>query len=320
MLRTLVLFVVVGISVPAAADSSVGVVVPGTDAVHSKTQAAVIAWLGKQKIDIAPTPLDKDGMLTLSNCLAIADMACARGVVEARATADSVVVIVAQASGPKKQRDLQLSAYWITKKHDVVSLQRMCSHCTDDALPTTIDGLMVDLSHLVPAMTGRIMIKSTPAGLLAMVDNDAVGITPVVHDFAPGKHHVAISRDGKVVDERDVTVTAGKTAEVAIDAPAPPPPPPPSVVVVKKSRAVPMAMMAIGAAGIATGVVLYAIGGPTGDSMYYRDLRTPGIYVGVGGAAVAILGTVLFMRGGTSSAPAVAITPGHGFVGWAGRF
>lgn len=319
MLRTLVLFVVVGISVPAAADPSVGVVVPGTEAVHSKTEAAVIAWLGKQKIDIAPAPLDKDGMLTLSNCLAIADMACARGVVEARAKSDSVVVIVAQASGPKKKRDLQLSAYWISKRRDVVSLQRMCSHCTDEVLPTTIDGLMGDLSHLVPAMTGRIMVQSKPGGLLAMVDNDAIGMTPVTHDLSPGKHRVAISRDGKLVEQREVNITAGKTTEVMIDAPAPPPPPPPPTIA-RRSRAVPAAMIGVGLAGIATGAVFYAIGGPTGDSMYYTDLRTPGYFVAGGGAAVAIVGTILFLRGGTTSTPTVAVTPGHAVIGWAGRF
>lgn len=315
------MFVVVAISVPAFAEPSVGVVVPGTDVVQSKTEAAVIAWLGKQKIDIASTALDKDGMLTLSNCLAIADMACARGVVEARAKSDSVVVIVAQASGPKKKRDLQLSAYWITKQHDVVSLQRMCSHCTDDVLPTTIDSLMVDLSHLVPAMTGRIMVTSKPAGLLAMVDNDPIGMTPVTHDLTPGKHHVSLTRDGKIVQEKDVTISAGKTAEVVLDAPAPPPPPPQQVIVEHKSRAVPAVMMGVGVAGIATGAVLYAIGGPTGNSMYYTDMRTPGYFVAGGGAAVAIIGTIWFLAGGSSaSTPTVGIAPGHGFVGWAGRF
>ncbi len=321
MLRTVVMFVVVAIAAPAMADRSVGVVVPGTEAIHSKTQAAVIAWLGKQKIDIAPTPLDKDGMLTLSNCLAIADMACARGVVEKRASADSVVVIVAQASGPKKRRDLQLSAYWITKEHDVVSLQRMCSHCTDDVLPTTIDGLMGDLSHLVPAMTGRIMVASKPAGLLAMVDNDAIGMTPVTHELAPGKHRVAISRDGKVVETRDIDVTAGKTTEVVIDAPAPPPPPQQRVIVEHKSRAIPAVLIGVGVAAVATGAVMYAIGGPSGDSMYYTDRRTPGYYVAGAGAGVAIIGTIWFLAGGSSSStPTVGVAPGHGFVGWAGSF
>ncbi|MGE5181275.1 MAG: PEGA domain-containing protein [Acidobacteriota bacterium] len=300
------------------ADPSVGVVVPGTEAIHSKTQAAVIAWLGKQKIDIAPTPLDKDGLLTLSNCLAIADMACARGVVEKRASADSVVVIVAQTAGPKKKRDLQLSAYWITKQHDVVSLQRMCSHCTDDVLPTTIDGLMIDLSHLVPAMTGRIMVASKPSGLLAMVDNDAIGMTPVTHDLTPGKHHVEISRDGKIVETRDVTVSAGKTTEVVIDAPAPPPP---QVIDEHRSRAVPAVMIGVGVAGIATGAVMYAIGGPTGDQMFYTDRRTPGYYVAGAGAGVAVIGAIWFLVGGSSSStPTVGLAPGHGYVGWAGRF
>src|SRR5438093_775302 len=126
------------ISVRVEADPSVGVVVSGVDAIHSTSQVAIETWLSKHNFSITVSALDKDGVLTLSNCLAIADLACARGVVEKRSHADSMVVVVAQTSGSKKRRDLQLSAYWITKHRDVVSLQRMCNHCTDAGVPKTL--------------------------------------------------------------------------------------------------------------------------------------------------------------------------------------
>jgi hypothetical protein len=324
LVRFLALLFVLGVALPAVADPSVAVVVSGDEDVHSTGVTEVETWLSKRNFAISMGSLDKDGQLTLSNCLAIADLACAKGVVEKRSKADSVVVIIANSSGPKKKRDLQLSAYWITKNHDVVSLQKMCSHCTKEVLPATLAALMADLSKLVPAMTGKLKVTSTTDGMLAIVDNEAIGVTPVERDLAPGSHKVKIMRDTEVLDERDVTITAGEVAKVAVvvhDRPKPKaPPPPPPTVIVKKSRAVPTVMVGFGLAAVATGVVMYAKGGPSGESRTYTDFRTPGYFVLAGGGALAVVGAVLFLRGGTSSGPTVGMLPGQTTIGWAGRF
>src|SRR5439155_21259677 len=142
--------------------------VTGNEKTRAVLETEISGWLKERKFAVSNDALNKDGVLTLSNCIAISDMACARGVVEARASVDNIVVIAMQGSGtgPKKQRDQQLSAYWIAKNHDVVSLQRMCNKCTDEVLLTTIETLMVDLARLVPSMVGKVKITSTPPGLL----------------------------------------------------------------------------------------------------------------------------------------------------------
>lgn len=319
-MRIFALLAVVCFAFPAAADPSVAVVVSGDETVHSTGVTEVETWLSKRNFAISMGALDQDGTLTLSNCLAIADLACARGVVEKRSKSDSVVVIIANASGPKKKRDVQLSAYWITKNHDVVSLQKMCNHCTKDVLPTTLDALMSDLSRLVPAMTGKLNIKTEPAGLVVTVDNEAIGVTPIVHDVTPGPHKVSIARDGEVIEERNVTVTVGETADVAIVAPAKPKPKVKTQVIVRKSRVVPAVMLGVGLAAIATGAVMYEVGAPTGDKPMYTDYRTPGYGVLGGGAAIAAVGVILFLRGGTTQGPTVGMTQGQTTIGWAGHF
>jgi hypothetical protein len=65
---------------------------------------------------------------------------------------------------------------------------------------------------------------------------------------------------------------------------------------------------------------MYVKGGPTGDSFYYRNFRTPGIGVMAGGGACAILGTILMLRGGTTQTPVVAIARDGVFAGWARSF
>lgn len=319
-MRIFALLAVVCFAFPAAADPSVGVVVSGDEAVHSTGVTEVETWLSKRNFAISTGSLDQDGTLTLANCLAVADLACARGVVEKRSKSDSVVIIIANASGPKKKRDIQLSAYWITKNHDVVSLQKMCNHCTKDVLPTTLDALMSDLSRLVPAMTGKVNVTSVPPGLLATIDNEAIGVTPIVHDVTPGPHKVSVTRDGQVVEERNVTVTVGETADVAIVAPEKPKPKVKTQVIVRKSRVVPAVMLGVGLAAIATGAVMYEVGVPTGDKPTYTDYRTPGYGVIGGGAAIAVVGTILFLRGGTTLGPTVGMTSSQTTIGWAGRF
>jgi hypothetical protein len=305
---------------PAAADPSVGVVVTGNDKLRAALETEVGAWLKTRKFGVANEALDKDGVLTLANCISISDMACARGVVEARAKSDNIVVIAMQASGagPKKQKDLQLSAYWIAKAHDVVSLQRMCNKCSDDSLLSTIEALMGDLAKLVPAMTGKVRITSTPSGILAMIDNSPVGVTPVEPDVTPGPHHVALTRNGKVVEQKDVTVTAGESVEVDLVPPKEALAPP--VVIVRRSRAVPLTMIGVGGAAIVTGIVFIAIGGPSGDTFYYSDYRTPGYGITAVGVGVAAVGAYLYLRGGTKSTPTASVAPGQATVGWAGRF
>ncbi len=324
MLRTLVILLTLAVSLPVSADPTVGVVVTGNEKVREALETEIGGWLKGRKFHVAGESLDKDGLLTLANCIAISDMACARGVVEARATSDSVVVVALQASGtgPKKQRDQQLSAYWIAKKRDVVSLQRMCNKCNDEALLTTIEALMTDLAKLVPSMTGKVRINSTPPGILALVDNSPVGVTPVDPDITPGAHRVTLSRNGKVVDQRDVTVTAGETVQVDL---VPPKEKLAATVIIKHrvSKVIPVTMLGIGAAALITGGVFIGLGGnATGDHPYYTDYRPPGYGIAAGGAAVAVVGVILYLRGGvkTTSTPTASIGPGQAMFGWAGRF
>jgi hypothetical protein len=251
-------------------------------------------------------------------------MSCAHGVVEKRAKVATLVVLVAQASG-KKGRDVQLSAYWMSKTSDVVSLQRTCRACSGAGLPPVVDAVMTELSKMVPAMTGKLDITSTPPGLIATVDGETIGVTPIVHDVPAGSHEVAITRDGKTIERHTVTVTAGETVPLSVTAPvvqAPPPPPPvlPKTVTVHRSRAVPLVVMGLGLATAGAGVYMYMEGGPTGKDYYYRDLRTPGIGVAAGGGVLAIVGTILLFRSGSTEVPVVAVTHGSALVGWAGRF
>ena len=321
------LLVLAALSASAAADTKVGVVVSGDDAVRKHTDHVVSAWLKEHTLTVASAPLNKDGINTLVNCLVVSDMSCARMVVEARANATNVVGFVENVAG-KRERTIQISAYWISKKHDVVSLQRTCGHCTDAVLSEAIEAMMGDLARMAPTLSGRVRIVSDPPGLKASLDNQPIGVTPIVHEAAFGSHSISISRNGRVVGEKTVDVIPDTTVDATVTVQADPvvvvtqPAPSPHAIepAPQPSRAVPAVLIGTGVAAIATGSVLYAIGGPTGDNYMYRDLRTPGMGVAIGGAAVAIIGAIWFWRAGASSGPDVAMTSTGASVGWAGTF
>ena len=75
-----------------------------------------------------------------------------------------------------------------------------------------------------PAATGRLLIRSTPAGARVVLDGRDVGETPLtVRDVARGAHTVRVVRDGYVADQRRVIVSAARPAQsltIALSRPA----------------------------------------------------------------------------------------------------
>jgi len=66
----------------------------------------------------------------------------------------------------------------------------------------------------VAADTGRLLVRSTPAGAHVFVDGRERGRTPAaVHDLAHGTHHVRVVQDGYATQERRVTLTRSKPSQ-----------------------------------------------------------------------------------------------------------
>lgn len=313
--------IVVGVLLASGvASADVTVVVSGQKAAAAATEPVLTAWLTSHDFTVKPGGMPRDGASALDVCLLAGDLTCARGVVDARATAENVIAVVTSTSGPKAHPTIQLASYWIRKGHDGVSMQRTCDDCSNDKLPATIDALMVELAQLTPDMRGRVKVISTPPGVLAYVDDAVVGVTPVEREVAAGPHEVRLDRDNVVLAKRHVDVAPTETVEAEIAVAPVPVAAQPRVIIEHRSRAVPAALLIVGGAAIAAGAVMYVKGGPTGDSFYYRNFRTPGIGVMAGGGACAILGTILMLRGGTTQTPVVAIARDGVFAGWARSF
>ena len=313
--RIILLLLALLVPRPAAADR-VGVVVLG-DALAKQTREAAAQWLRDHNQQVAMTALPAEAVKTLSDCFLVDDPKCARSVIEARAATTNVIAIRVEMTS-KKTKDVRITIDWFVKGHSPVSSRRSCDACTDATLRTTLEAMLSDLAKSKPGMMGRIKVDAPP-GLSVLVDGATIGVTPLEQSIVAGEHKVRLAQDGRMGEEKVVTVAADGTTEVEL--PAPPPVADP-VVTTKSSRVVPGVMIGIGLAGIGAGAALYLTSEePTGTNRTYRDTKKLGLGVAGGGAALALAGVIIILATGGDSGPTVAMTPdGGAAVGWVGRF
>ncbi len=306
-------------STATAAPKSVGLLVTGSSLTRP-TQDQAARWLRDHDRKVVTNALPKDAVKTLLDCFVIDDPKCSSGLIDARATTDSFVSIRIDVAS-HKDRDIRLTIDWFVKGSSPVTARRTCEDCTESVLRTTIDAMLLDLAKTSPGFMGRVKVTSTPAGFTVLLDNETIGVTPIERDITAGKHAVRLVKDGRMGPEKTVKIESGALAEVTLDAP------PEGGLVDEpstphhRSRALPIAMIAVGAAAVVTGGAMYYVGGPKDDELEYRDYRTPGIFTAAGGGVLAITGVIVIIATGGNSGPTVNTTAGGGAtIGWTGRF
>jgi hypothetical protein len=308
----------------AEANKSVGLLVTG-DVLKAPTQTQAETWLRAHDQKVVTTPLPPDAVKTLLDCFVIDDAKCSRGVVDARASAENVVVIRIDVVS-KKERDIRLSIDWFVKGRNPVSARRTCEECTEALLRTTIDSMLLDLAKTSPGFMGRIKVTSDPPGISVLIDNETIGVTPVERDVAAGPHKARLVRDGRLGAEKALAIEAGALSEVKLETP-------PAGGMVDgpatgghRSRWPAYVIGSLGVAAIGTGAYLAFVKHkdlPPGDvdTKNWTDYKTPGyITMGAGGVAV-ITGVIWFFATGSRSGPTVGVTTtGDATMGWTGRF
>ena len=305
-----------------AAEHTTGVIVVGDAAVRNTLTDQLDAWLTGRGHHTSRTPLDADGVATLTNCLLLQDLACARTVVEKRAATDDVVYALVEKT--KTEHTITITAYWIVKGHEAVSERRACESCNADAMGGTVDAILSTLSRSSSADEGRIQLDSKPSGMTVVVDGVVVGVTPVERDFPEGRHTIVLLKGTREVGKRAITLHAGETAELVMPVRLDEPVAAHGVAPAPRShgRAAAKIALGLGAAGLVAGGVLYLTSQKDdGTRLYYRDTRPLGLGVAAGGAAIAAVGLILWLRGGPAdSTPVASLSSKEGFIGWARAF
>jgi hypothetical protein len=318
--RSLLTALIVFASRIAAANPGIGVVMAGEPTLQGKVRAQIGTWIQQHGYVLVAKPLSADAANTLSNCFVIEDTACARGVFEHQAHADYLVFVRVDL---ETKNTIALSGYWFIKDRDAVASKRECKTCANAALNASVGEMMNALFDAAALSKARVRI-GTPPGLVVMLDGANVGVTPIESDVPPGKHTIALVRDGKQVGTRDVEVAAGDVTDVVVPIGAEPPPPPrhdepePSVGVLPKL------LVFSGAGAVAVGAVYIYYGHKNGpdDPVIYPDANKDGaIIAGVGGVALVTGLVIWWVRGSASTnGPTATIGSGGTMIGWSGRF
>ena len=138
-------------STPAYAER-VGVVVTGEATVQPLVYAQLETWLREHGHQVVPAPLEPEAISTLIDCFVLEDLGCARGVVDTRSRARVVIYARAEATqNDDGTRDIAVTGHWFQKNYDTIAERRMCERCSDQALQTTVDNVMLALAHAPPS-------------------------------------------------------------------------------------------------------------------------------------------------------------------------
>ncbi|HTR54235.1 MAG TPA: PEGA domain-containing protein [Kofleriaceae bacterium] len=305
--------VVVGLALVLAGSTAradeVGVVVTGDAKLRPKLALHVRHWLTEHGHDLAESPLSTDAIDTIANCFTVGDPACARGVVEARASATSVVYAHVEVN---KKGDVALSAYWFVKGHEESGERRVCEACQGDAWRGLADTMLEALASSSSIEHGRLKLDSQPTGLIVFIDHIQVGSTPLERDLPVGQHQIQLVHDGATVGTRAVDIDADDTTKVTMQ-----------VTLAHRSKLWPIVLLVAGGATLGTGIGFIYAGENTGPSQkyIYPDSTTPiGIGIAAVGLGATVGGIVWLVQSGHRSAPVAGLTPGGGYVGWLTRF
>jgi hypothetical protein len=297
---------VVWLAASTARAEEVGVVVTGDPQIQGTLAQHIEKWLKRHGHKLASSPLSPDAINTLVDCLTIDDQPCARGVVDKRSTAGTVVFARVDTSG---KGNVTLTTYWFVKGKSAISERRVCEKCGADELAGVADTMMAALR--ATQGVAKIKVSSDPAGVAVVIDDETIGTTPTEHSVSPGEHRLTLSYRGHKLMSRTVAVAEGATEVVDV----------PLGEVGSKIPGI--LAIAGGAAAIVTGGVMIYLGERSGpDVKFVYDRSTTyvgGALVGVGVVAV-IGGGVLLNQASHRTIPIASIGSSGGYIGLAGRF
>jgi hypothetical protein len=300
----------------ASAGEATGVVVTGDETLKPTLAAELERWLRTHDADVVASPLPADAIGALGDCFARGDEACARHVIDTRASSPVVIYVrVEVPTASDGSHAASLTAYRFTKGGDPTVERRFCERCTTEALATTATDLMNALASAAQPAAGTLRLDSVPAGAQVMIGGRAIGVTPLVHELAPGEQVVTLVLDGHELESRTVVVRAGEISTVEV----------PLVPVARERprRVLPAVLTIGGTVALAAGITLVAIDedpSPTGEPTI-RDTAPAGVVLASAGGLAAVVGLWLWLRSGHgSSAPVASASRDSAYVGWSTRF
>ncbi|HEY5926288.1 MAG TPA: hypothetical protein VIV11_31600 [Kofleriaceae bacterium] len=125
-----------------ADETAIGVVAVGETGVEREVAKRMSSWLRARGYTVSSDPLSDDATNTLTNCFTLDDLACARGVFDARSKTNTLVYVGVIATA----KNITFNTYWFTKGKEALGERRVCEKCEGDAWHALTDKMMERLS------------------------------------------------------------------------------------------------------------------------------------------------------------------------------
>lgn len=259
----------------------VGIVVTGEATLQPQLASQLERWLHDRGRTLVPGALEPDAINTLIDCFVLEDLACARGVVDARSSARSLIYArVDQTANTDGTRNVSVTGYWFQKSAEPVVERRVCTQCTDAKLLETVDTMMLALAHTPPAAEG-VPVAGT-ATTSPETETETAASTPAAAPTTAGESDGGTRRllPYGLMGAGAVALLSG-VVMVAIDEDADP---------------------------------------NNTTSPTFRDTATTGVVLGAAGAAALGVGLYLWWADKGGSHPVAAVSHDGAVVGWSGSF
>jgi len=141
-MRWLVALIALTCLARAARAGDVGVVTTGEPSLLPAVVKHFEKWLRKHGHTVNESPLSVDAINTLANCFTLDDLACARGVFDARAKTPTLVYVGVAVNG----KNVTFNVYWFDKGKDAVGERRVCERCEGNAWRGLTDKMLERLA------------------------------------------------------------------------------------------------------------------------------------------------------------------------------
>jgi hypothetical protein len=136
----------------ARADDRVGIVVQAAPGLRGRLEEHLAAQLRREGFTAVDAPMSRDALSTLANCFIIEDLACARGVVEARSKTTRLLYVRVDKADHATTIDLT----WFSAGNAPVAHKASCEDCRDvydDAFAAKADPALRHLAKSALAPT-----------------------------------------------------------------------------------------------------------------------------------------------------------------------
>jgi hypothetical protein len=127
-------------------DDRVGLIVRGTAGLRGRLEDHLAKQLRREGFTAVDTPMSRDALETLGNCFIIEDLACARGVVEARAKTPRLLYARVEETGGSVTFDLT----WFSAGSPPIAEHATCESCRE-TFTEQVDNPLRHLATTAPA-------------------------------------------------------------------------------------------------------------------------------------------------------------------------